>query len=79
MEEVCPDCGSANVRLGDTADNTWDCMNCGTWFNPDHPEVKLAMLGKVLQVISWYLEEPNPITTKRAKELLKDAIALATE
>lgn len=79
MCEICPDCGSSNVRLLNETDNTWECMNCEAMFDPDCPDVKLAMVRKALQVISWYLDEPNVITTKRAKELLQDAIALATE
>ena len=76
MEEICPNCGSASVRpMGDT----WDCMNCDVCFNPDHAEVRLAIVGKMLQIVSWYLDEPNPVTIKRVRKLLNDAIALATE
>jgi len=67
------------VKLGDAADNTWDCMTCGIWFDPSHPQVKIDMLKQTCKVAAWYLDEPNGVTIKRVKELLCDAIALATE
>jgi len=54
-------------------------MTCGIWFDPSHPQVKIDMLKQTCKVAAWYLDEPNGVTIKRVKELLCDAIALATE
>jgi len=36
MPNRCPECGSSNVSEADD-EGLIDCMNCGIWFNPLHP------------------------------------------
>lgn len=32
----CPECKSTNVE-GPDDEGLIDCLNCGLWFDPDHP------------------------------------------
>ncbi len=34
---ICPDCGCEDVE--DAEDGTYDCLNCGLYFDPSSPEV----------------------------------------
>lgn len=37
MKQICPDCGSKNVQ---EYEGECDCLDCGVWYDPEHPAVK---------------------------------------